>query len=94
MYVPFARNHPHDDPIPASHTVYIIILHQVIINEGISHNRKTVILQLDLIWTRDRMTNLKVVQKYHQAYMNGKVHYDTTCNKHSKTHLFEQQLTV
>ena len=40
------------------------------------------------------MTDLTVVQKYHWTYMNGTSHYNRTSNKHSKTHLFEQQLTV
>jgi hypothetical protein len=99
MYIPCARNHPHDDPIPASHTVYITIVHQVITTGDISHNRKLVILQLDLIsfaktMTPDSYDELKMVQKYHWTYMNGTDHYDRTINKHSKTHLFEQQLTV
>jgi len=99
MYIQHARNHPHDDTTPASHTVYITILHQAITAGGISHNRKLLILQLDLIsfarqWLLTIMMNLKVVQKYHQAYMNGIVHYNRTSIEHSKTHLFEQQLTV
>lgn len=61
--------------------------------------QKARILQLNLIssarqWLLTVMMNLKVVQKYHQAYMNGTDHYNRTSNKHSKTHLFEQQLTV
>lgn len=44
--------------------------------------------------TPDSYDELKMVQKYHWTYMNGTDHYDRTINKHSKTHLFEQQLTV